>query len=233
MIDIVVCDDDKKHRASVVEIVNKFMRNSNIHYTIDEYSDYNEEFEKVITVDSKKIYILDIETPSGSGIDMARLIRKYDTDSMIIFVTAHEQLGQLVLKRNIMCLSFINKFDGLEDLLVGALNEALTFLDTNKILRIVENNVTYNIKMSSILYFTRDSLDRKTIVITDKNEYKLKLSLRELKELVGDYFVQTHRSCFINESRAELINRKKKIITFDTGLTIDLVSDSYRKEFAK
>ena len=33
-----------------------------------------------------RIYLLDIETKSASGIDMARIIRKNDLDSIIIFI---------------------------------------------------------------------------------------------------------------------------------------------------
>jgi len=137
MVDIIICDDDKKYRKILVEIATDFMKNSDIGHTIYEYSDYDEEFEKAIVIETKKIYILDIDTPTRSGIDMARIIRKQDVDSIIIFVTGHEQLGQLVLKRNVMCLSFINKFDRLKDLLTKALADALNFLSTNKILRFI------------------------------------------------------------------------------------------------
>ena len=37
-----------------------------------------------------KIYLLDIETPSASGIDIARKIRSKDVDSVIIFLTGAE-----------------------------------------------------------------------------------------------------------------------------------------------
>ena len=53
-----------------------------------------------------RIYLLDIETPSASGIDIARKIRKHDIESMIIFITGHEELGDVVLKNNTMFLSF-------------------------------------------------------------------------------------------------------------------------------
>ena len=56
------------------------------------------------------------------------------------------------------------------------------------------------------------------------------MNLSTVKDLFGDGFIQTHRSCYVNRSRVSMINHKNKLITFDNGLTIDLLSNTYRKE---
>lgn len=43
-------------------------------------------------------------------------------------------------------------------------------------------------------------------------------------------FVQTHRACYINTERKVKIDRTKRIIMFDNGEEIDLLSDKYKKE---
>lgn len=233
MIETIICDDDKSCRDAVASVVKEFFKDKKMTVQIKKYSDYNDKFIEDIIPGGKKIYILDIETPSRSGIDIARIIRKRDVESIIIFVTGYEEFSKLVLKKNIMCLSFINKFDNLTDNLKESLEEAMHFFETNKVLRITDNGITYNIRLNTILYFTRDSLDRRTIIKCDKNEYKLKKSLLEVKEILGDKFIQTHRSCFVNEQRIDMIDHKNKLITFDNGETIDLLSDTYRKELMK
>lgn len=233
MIEIIVCDDDKSSRNVVASVVEEFFDEKKIPNKISKYSDYNDNFMESITPGGKKIYILDIETPSRSGIDAARIIRKRDVESIIIFVTGYEEFSKLVLKKNIMCLSFINKFDDLVGNLKESLEESLHFFETNKVLRITDSGITYNIRLNSILYFTRDSLDRRTIIKCDKTEYKLKMSLLEVKKILGDKFIQTHRSCYVNEQRIDTIDHKNKIITFDNGVTIDLLSDTYRKELMR
>jgi DNA-binding LytR/AlgR family response regulator len=230
MIDVVICDDDSGCRKAVTNIVKKFMRENKIEYNFCEYTDYNKEFMKIVATKNKKIYILDIETPSRSGIDIARMIRKKDAESVIIFVTGHEEFGRLVLKRNIMCLSFINKFEDLRGELTESLKEAIYYLETNKVLRITGSGVTYNIRLNNILYFTKDSLDRKVIIMSENTEYRVNMTLSEAKEMLGDRFVQTHRSCYVNENRIEKIDHKNKTITFDNGITIDFLSDTYSKE---
>lgn len=233
MIEIIVCDDDKGSRDAVASVVKEFFNTKKIPNKITKYSDYNDKFIENISPGGKKIYILDIETPSRSGIDVARIIRKRDVESIIIFVTGYEEFSKLVLKKNIMCLSFINKFDDLTGNLKESLEEALHFFETNKVLRITDNGITYNIRLNTILYFTRDSLDRKTVIKCDKTEYKLKMTLSEVKEILGDKFIQTHRSCYVNEQRIDTIDHKNKVITFDNGMEIDLLSDTYRKELVK
>ena len=59
------------------------------------------------------------------------------------------------------------------------------------------------------------------------------MTLLEVKEILGDKFIQTHRSCYVNEQRIDTIDHKNKIITFDNGVTTDLLSDTYRKELMK
>lgn len=99
MVNFIVCDDDKKDRDLVERVLTKYMMKNEVAYQLHLYDDYNTDFIKVINKNlSSKVYILDIETPSGSGIDMARIIRNKDVDSVIIFLTGHDELSPVVAK---------------------------------------------------------------------------------------------------------------------------------------
>ena len=172
-------------------------------------------------IKSKKVYILDIETPSASGIDIARQIRKDDTESVIIFVTGHEEYGKILLKRNLMSIGFINKFEDLKYDLRNALTDACHFLKNDKIVKINDRSITYNIRLSRV--------ERKSIIKMENKEYKVSLTLKEVVDLFGEQLVQTHRSCFVNKNRIEKIDHKNKTITFDNGEVIDLLSSNYGK----
>lgn len=231
MIHIIICDDNDRDRNKIESVAKAFMVKNELDYKIHLYNDYNKDFESVI--ESKfpfKIYLLDIETPSGSGIDVARQIRKRDLDSVIIFLTVHEELGNVVLKNDLLFLSFINKFDNYESRLNNCLEKAMKLLNKKQILRFTDGNTTYTIKFDDILYITKESFERKTVLKTDYTEFKVNISLSNIKDLLDDRFVQTHRSCIINKNRASKIDKQNRTITFDTGEIIDLVSDKYRKE---
>ena len=115
MLDIVVCDDNRNLAIRIKNVVEKFMFNSELQYDIKVFNDYNKEFYDYINIKRGNIiYILDIVTPTGSGIDAARTIRKKDTESVIIFLTGHEELGMTILKDELYFLTFINKYDNYE-----------------------------------------------------------------------------------------------------------------------
>lgn len=231
MINIIICDDNSNDREKVVNIVSNFMKIKKIEYKNYVFDDYNKKFNNIINFKlPSKIYLLDIETPSASGIDIARRIRKNDVDSVIIFLTGHEELGNIILKNDLMFLSFINKFDDFENRLNNALSKSLDLLKKRKTIRISDRNITYTIDLDDILYITKDSYERRTVIKTDYNEIKVNHSLTEIVKMLDDRFIQTHRACYINDTRKIMVDKTDKIITFDNGDTIDLLSDKYKKE---
>lgn len=234
MVNVIICDDNVKDRNNVARLVEEFMLKNKIDYKLHIYSDYNKEFNNAM--DSKmpfKIYLLDIETPSRSGIDIARQIRKKDLKSVIMFLTGHDELGSIVLKNDIMFLSFINKFDDVKGRLNASLRKALELLEKNSIIRINDRNTVYTIDLADILYITKDSFERKTIIKTDYSEFKINRPLAEISELLDDRFSQTHRACYINNDRVVKIDGTKRIIYFDNSEEIDLLSVKFKKELLK
>lgn len=231
MFNVIICDDNEKDRKNVERIVKEFMNKTKLEFEIHSFDDYNKSFYK--TMESKlpyKIYLLDIETPSKSGIDIAREIRNKDVDSVIAFLTAHEELGNVILKEELMFLSFINKFNDLENRLKNCLKKSLDLLKQKRVIKITDRNISYTININDILYITKDSFERRTIIKTDYSEIKVNKTLQEIRDMLDDRFIQTHRACYINNDRRVSIDKTNKIITFDNNQTIDLLSDKYKKE---
>jgi len=231
MINFIVVDDNLEINKKVENIISKVMINNPIEYKTNIFDDYDSKFLKIMNSSMpNKIYILDIETKSASGIDIARKIRKNDIDSVIIFITAHEELGGVIIKESLLVLTFICKFDDFDNKLKDAIFKSLEVVGNKKVIRFNEYNSIYTIPIKDILYITRDSIERKSIIQTDYTIYKVTKPLIELQELSNGEFIQTHRACYVNRSRISKIDKTKKIITFDSGVTIDLLSDNYKKE---
>lgn len=231
MINFIVVDDNVEISKNVENIISKVMINEEVEYKINVFDDYDSKFLGVMSkAMSNKVYILDIETKSASGIDIARQIRKNDIDSVIIFITAHEELAGVIIKESLMVLTFICKFDDFDNKLKNAVENSLKIVGNKRVIRFNDYNSLYTIPIKDILYITRDSIERKSIIKTDYATYKVTKSLIELKELATDSLIQTHRACLANKQRILKIDKTKKTITFDNGLVIDLLSDSYKKE---
>lgn len=229
MLEFIICDDNKFFLDKIERLLNQIMIKKNIEYVIKKFNDYDKKFLKYIeNNDRKKIYILDIDVPSCSGISISRKIRKNDYESVIIFFTGHEELGNLLLRKDIMFLSFINKFEDFDNRLRMNVEKALIISKRKPYLEIIDQKVIYNISLEKILYITRDSIERKIMIYTDSSLYKMNKSLTEIKNQLDDNFIQTHRACIINKNRAERIDLKKKYIRFDNGIEINLVSNNYK-----
>ena len=77
MLNFVVCEDDKNVRKKIVNLITKIMMPHDYEYLIHEYEDCCSKIKKlVIQNTNKNIYILDIELPTKSGLDIARKLEK-------------------------------------------------------------------------------------------------------------------------------------------------------------
>lgn len=231
MVNFILCEDERNKKNEIVEFLSKYMMQNETPYKTHVFSDYDDNFIQIIKAKlSSKIYILDIETPTRSGIDIARLIRSCDDESIIIFLTGHEELGMTILKDEIMCLSLINKFDDYENRLSKVLTKSLKMFSEKKTLKFKEKSIDYIIPFDNILYITRDSVERKCIIKTDTGEVKTYKTFTEIIDKLDNRFIQTHRACVINKNRTVRVNYSKRLIIFDNGSKIDLLSLKYRKE---
>ena len=146
MIRFVLYDDKKEYCKKYENVIHKVMIGSDTDYKIEKFTSFNENFQILIQDNSTKIYILDIEIPHGkSGIDVAKLIRTRDWDSLIIMVTSHSELGYEALKAQIMLLDFICKYNDFENDLRLILNKAINKIDDKKILTFSSNNTLFRI----------------------------------------------------------------------------------------
>lgn len=231
MINFIICDDEDRYRVMAERIITNYMMKSDIEYKTHIYEDYDADFMELVNKRlSFKVYILDIETPTKSGLDIARIIRNKDVDSVIIFLTGHQELSEIVIKNEFLFLSFINKFDDCENRLARSVEKAMQVLKTRRTIKFRDNGITYKIALDDILYVIKDSIERKCIIKTDYTEFKVCMSLTELLDMLNDHFVQTHRACIVNKKRIVSYNKNKRIIMFDNGETVDLVSTRFEEE---
>ena len=231
MINFIIVDDIKKYSDMICDIVTKVMMKNRFLYKTHIFSEYDDDFNRIMLSDlPNKIYILDIETREASGIDIARRIRKHDIDSIIIFATVYNEAGMVLLQDDLMFLTFLSKFDDFENKLYNSINKALGFMHHKRVIKFNDKGVIYTIPIDDILYVTRESISRKSIIKTSYAEYNVNLTLKEIVDLSENCLVQTHRCCFVNMDRVRVIDKHDSVIEFDNGESIDLLSSNFKKE---
>lgn len=72
--------------------------------------------------------------------------------------------------------------------------------------------------------------ERKIIIQTDTNCFKLNLTMAEALSLLDTRFKTVHRACIVNTERVMKYNWSKGTFLLDTGEEVPLLSRKYKKE---
>ena len=133
MINFIVCEDSEIILERNIDEINKVMFNNNIEYRIYKFQSYNEELKNIIKEPlENKIYILDIELGSDSGIDLAGDIRKIDLTSFIIISTVHSEYIPYTLKSKLLIFDYVSKLSNYNEDLSNAIKRILKELKDQK-----------------------------------------------------------------------------------------------------
>lgn len=234
MVNFVVVDDNTHHRKNICSIVMKRMMSNQINFKINEFNDYNKKLTTYIKESGHiSIYILDLELPSGDGIDIARMIRNTynDWNSPIIIITAHASLYYEVYKQRLQILDFIPKFSGIDNSLIEDIEICLKMLNKEKVYKYIYKNVEYNIKLSDINYIQRDG--RKTKIVTKNQVYYQNITINTIKNMLPDYFKISAKGTIINMRNIDEIDWNEMIVIFKDGTKDYVVTNSHKKEIEK
>lgn len=93
------------------QVIYEFIGYRNDSFHIAKISNFNRSTQKRLdSLEGRKIYILDIDVPGKSGLDLAREIRQsHDWDSQIIIISILDDQRTLVFTNKILALDFISK----------------------------------------------------------------------------------------------------------------------------
>lgn len=234
MLNFIVCEDNDDYLINNCQIVNTIMMNSNTDYKISRFKGYDSNFKTVINEDGPKVYILDLELPTRSGLDIAREIRETDFYSQIIISSAHDELAPRAFKSRLMILDFISKFDNHNEKLKEAIEFALTTLNKRNVIKIGSKNNVFLIDTNDILYIIKENAEEKCTIKTKTNILTLNSSLLNLENKLQNQMIHTHRSCLINPNLVSKIDYKNEVITFKNGDNIkNMISRNYKKDLQK
>lgn len=228
MIEFVVVDNEPKVLEYVHHDITSAMMESDLLYHIHTFQDFNPDFYKIVNKKSQnKIYILDIEVGSRSGIDISNEIRRFDLKSAIVFLSSHAEQAGIVSTETIQPLRFIHKFKNVHQEIKKTVKLALDMIGQKKGLYFTTNHTSYAFPLDEIIYITKENNAKYCQIHTDYTTAPYRTSLQNIMKELDDNFIQTHKSCIINKKHTVSINKGKKEIMFDNGKTIHQISDVY------
>ena len=235
MIDFIICDDNKEFTIMIRKKIISFMKNhSDIEYNIHAFYGYGKSFEEVVkSANTFKIYLLDIETKKGSGLDAARTIReKYDDwDSTIVIVTNHEEFRYEALGNRLFIFDFINKLNNFEQLLEDDLNKMLRKYNKESNAIIVEfDHEIHRIELRDIVFVEKQIDSKKCLIKTLYGDRFVQSSLSDILDKLNEDFMKVSRSMVVNTKLIKSYDSKENILYFENNISSDLISREYKKE---
>ena len=233
MINFVLYEDGKEMRERYKKIILKLIGPNNNNFKIIEIDKYNQEAEKKLSnIVGNKIYLLDVEVPGKSGLDLARKIRNdRDWDSQIIVITSHEQYSNIGYTSKLLMLDFISKYSNIEKELTETLGVAVGIFTKQKSITFTLNGELYKIPYNQILYIEKSLNNNNCKIVTNDGEYFTRDTIQHLEEILSNdqRFMKTHRSCIVNLSNVSSIDLANNIIFFPNK-QIDLIARNKKRE---
>lgn len=238
MIEFIICEDEKNFAIEYKKIIDKFMMKSDHEYKCHWFKGYSKEWTEMAKNQSNyKIYLIDIKTEIGSGLDAARKIREEydDWNSMIIIITSYNEYKFDVLGKRLLIVDFINKLDNYKKRLESALEIALKNYDNRpKSIKYSYKNFIYNIDMKDIIYIEKEADSKRCIIYTyNKEEIPYQGTISKLMEILDNRFLQVSRSTIINLEQIKYYNTKNTEVVFKNNCTIYSISRDKKKDLLK
>lgn len=233
MINFIIYEDEKKYREKYISIILKIIVGMKSAYQILEFDKYNAEtMTKLDQLTGKKIYILDIEVPGKSGLDLAREIRNAgDWLSPMIIVTTHEYLKGTAFSGRMLMLDFISKFYNCEESLQQTLKISLDIIESQQSLNFQYNGELIQIPYNDILFIEKNVEDLYSTVVTKSERFIIKKTISKIEKELSEEsrFFKTHRSCIVNLDKITSVELRNCIIHFG-NIEISLLARDRKNE---
>lgn len=219
MNNIIICEDDGNQRKQLESVLATELKKYNCKIALST----NNPHEVVRHIDNRTssfVYFLDVDLNSDlNGFELAKLIRTYDPNGYIIFLTGHAELTLLTFQYKVQALDYIIKGDVniLKTKVSDCLNAVHTTLSAakakvdTKISIEVGNNVVL-LDFDDILFFETSDKEHKISVHTFTGQTEFYGTLKNIEKIVSSDFYKTHRSYLVNTKKIKSIDKSSMVI---------------------
>ena len=229
---IAVCDDEIKIQEEIAAYIEKEFP----HNKIDCFSDGESflAFLKASPENLPDLLLLDIDMPGISGMEVAASLEKEKAGTLIVFVTAHDELVYDSFKYH--PFAFVRK-KFLEEELRAVLADCQKEIEGRKKRFIFQSaSQTVNLSQSEILYFEGQA-NYLAIHTTGNSsaEYRMRSTMAALEEeLTSSDFLRIHKGFLVNLEHVKIL--KSENLELDNGEVLPigkLYSDAAKKSILR
>lgn len=221
---IAVCDDNPYDIEKVERVLEK-MTSFDIDY--DVFQNASSLLEQLENKEFYQIYLLDIEMPEITGLQLALKIREMDLKALFVFITSYDQYMKDTFR--VVTFDFLNKplQDQELEAVIFRASEYLNLTKQNFVFSYRQNQIVLN--CDEVLFIEKSG--RQAIIHTGDREFKANLTLAEIwNRLDKKLFAHTHASYIINLQYIREIQRDCVILKNGRELAISRAHKQSLKE---
>ncbi|MEO1768896.1 MULTISPECIES: response regulator transcription factor [Enterococcus] len=226
---IIICEDQLIQLQQLDTIIQNYLLFHNDPFEVVLKTQNPLEVKKYLQQFQPKngVYFLDIDlNHTIDGIDLAETIRNADAQAKIIFITTHEELAPLTLKRRVEALGFITKDQPLEDyrteimelLSVAQERIATAKNDQGQNFTFSIGTQTFNLNLAEVLFLEPSTIPHRVVLYTVNGHYEFYGKLQDLEKAYPALF-RASRSCLVNLTKAREIDFANRTIHFNAELS--------------
>ncbi|WP_159721868.1 response regulator transcription factor [Enterococcus sp. CSURQ0835] len=225
---IIICEDQIIQLNQLETIIQNFILFHNELFEIQlktqsplEVTKHLENFQP-----KQGIYFLDIDlNHTMNGIDLAEEIREKDVQAKIIFITTHDELIPLTMKRRVETLGFVVKDQSLESyraeiielLLLAQQRIDATRVDQDQAFLFSIGSQSFTVAMQEIYFVESATLPHRVALRTKSGQYEFYGKLSELAESYPQLF-RVSRKCLANLRQVKEFDFKTRKLYFEPNV---------------
>ena len=208
---IALCDDEEKILEEVASFIKEQFPESNVRTFSSGESFISSTHER------PDVLLLDIDMPGMSGMEVASHLTGEKARTLIVFVTAHDELVYDSFKYH--PFAFVRKKFLLEELR-NVLKDCEKEIDGRKRRFVFQSaSKTINIAESDILYF--ESQANYLALYTKGGDYRLRSTMANIEnELQGSDFLRIHKGFLVNLEHIKIL--KSDALELDSGAKLPI-----------
>lgn len=185
---VAICDDEKIWQNELINYLNEYKNMRKIDLFIKSFSDGKSCCESKI--DKYDIIFMDYQMDGANGIETARKIRKTNSDTIIIFVSAYPQVAMDTFE--VKTFRFLSKpID--KSKLFKAIDDYLSEIDIDSLLIFKTHEKTVRIKISEVIY--AEAQRNHTVIHTEKEDFEILKNLKSIEKMLPkEKFFRCHNA---------------------------------------
>jgi DNA-binding LytR/AlgR family response regulator len=209
---IAICDDEIIQVEFVEKLINEIKKEKNIKIKLNKFSS-GEQILSSANIIQYHIILLDMEMEQINGIEVAKRIRHFNEQALIIFITGFKDyvFNVFEVKTFRYLLKPLDK-----QLFYKAFIEAIEIIDVTTtnfrdFLHVKKNKQDIIVSYESIQYF--EKYKNKVLIVTENGEIEFYGTMNELILLLNmEKFIRVHQGYIVNIDNIELITSKEVIL---------------------